>query len=286
MKRLSTVAALLTALALVGAPAYADNNNGQDDGQGFAFTTGTTGQQFGLQLGVGQTQGRGHGREHGHGEQARFNARSLVTVTGTIAAVDTATSAVSVTVQTLPQRVATFRQLKGTVLAFSTDTATQVRRNNATATVGSLAVGDHVSIRARVSLTTVNGAQTLAWYATRINANAVSPTPAPTPAPAPANLNFGLDGVIVGNNGVNTLTISTLSAHLGDGLPIKGNAVQGTTFTVTTDTATVITRGTATLTFAQLLALPFPPVSVHGTCSATLPLVCTAQRIDVVVPTA
>ena len=277
MTRRTKVAALLTALALVGAPAFADDNQGDgpSGGQAFGFTPG-------VGVSVGQVQG--HGRAHeSHG---RVDTRALVTLTGSIASVDTATSSVSVLVKTLPQRVVAFRQLKGTAVTVGTDTATQIRRNGAQAVFGALTVGDHVAIRARVTLTTVNGAQTLAWYAVRINAAATTTTPTPTPTPAPANLNFGLDGVIVGNNGVNTLTVSTLAAHLGNGLPLQAGAVQGTTFTVTTDTSTVIMRGTATLTFAQLLALPFPPVHVHGTCSATLPLVCTAQRIDVVVPTA
>ncbi len=257
MKKLSIAVAAVAALALVGTPAYADNN------------------------GHGKSRGHEHASEaRGHGHSERNRAQ----VTGSITAVDTSTAKVTVLVKTLPQARNLFRHLKGTSVTFLTDTATQIHRGETQTGFASLTVGDKVSIKALLTVTTSNGVQTLSWYAQRINA-AAPRLPAPAPAPQPANLNFRLGGVVVGNNGVNTLTSSVYAANFGGGLTLKGNAVVGTSFTVQTDTATVIMRGTSQLTYAQLITLPFPAVTMTGTCTAVAAPVCTAARIDVAVPT-
>ena len=257
MKKLSIAVAAVAALALVGTPAYADNNG----------------------------HGKGKGSEHSSAARAHAHSeKNHAQVTGSITAVDTSTAKVTVLVKTLPQDRKMFRQLKGTSVTFLTDTATQIRRGETQTGFASLMVGDKVSIKALLTVSTSNGVQTLSWYALRINASAPQ-LPAPTPAPQPASLNFRLGGVVVGNNGVNTLTSSVYAANFGGGLTLKGNAVVGTTFTVLTDTSTVIMRGNTQLTYAQLLALPFPAVTMTGTCTAVATPVCTAARIDVAVPT-
>lgn len=256
MKKLSIAIAAVAALALVGTPAYADNNG----------------------------HGKGKGAEHSAAGKAHGLAvRNQVQVTGSISALDTATAKVTVLVKTLPQDRALFKTLKGTSVAFLTDTATQIRRGETQTGFASLMVGDKVSIKATLSVTTLNGVQTLSWYASRINAAAAK---VETPEQNASNLNFRLGGVVVGNNGASTLTLSVFSADFGNAVNVNEKAVVGTLFTVSTDTSTVIMRGTTSLTYAQLTALSFPAVSVSGTCTATTTPVCTAKRIDVIVPTA
>ncbi len=259
MKKLSIAVAAVAVLALVGTPAYADNGHGKGRGS--------------------EHSSEAHGHWHGLKNQAQ--------VTGSIAALDTATAKVTVLVKTLPQNRALFRTLKGTSVTFLTDTATWIRRGETQTGFASLMVGDKVSIKATLTVSTLNGVQTLSWYASRINASGPRTwTPAPTPAPTESNLDFRLGGVIVGNNAVNALTLSVFSSHFGDGVSATGKASVGSLYTLYTDSSTVITRGTTNLSFAQLIALSFPPVSVTGTCTAAVTPVCTAKRIDVMVPTA
>ena len=256
MKQLSIAVAAVAVLALVGTPAYADNN-GHDKGKRAEHSASA----------------------HGHWLAVKNKAQ----VTGRITGLDTATAKVTVLVKTLPQDRTLFRTLKGTSVVFLTDTATQIRRGETQTGFASLMVGDHVSIKAVLTVGTLNGAQTLSWYAARINAAAAK---VETPEQHDANLNFRLGGVVVGNNLASTLTLSVFSAQFGNGVSTSGKAVAGSLYTLSTDTSTVIMRGTTSLTYAQLIGLTFPAVTVSGTCTATTTPVCTAKRIDVIVPTA
>ncbi len=260
MKKLSIAVAAVAALALVGTPAYADNN--------------------------GHGHGKGHGAERSAAAREHANVlKHRVQVTGSITALDTSTAKVTVLVKTLPQNQKIFRQLKNTAVTFLTDTATQIRRSDTQTGFASLMVGDHVSIKAAISWTSVNSVRTLSWYALRINARAADTTP--TPTPAEANLNFRLGGVIVGNNGTNTLTVSVLNASIGNGLTLNARSVAGSKFTVFTDTSTVISgiSSPSSPSYQQLTLLSFPAVNMTGTCTAGVTPVCTASRIDVIVST-
>jgi hypothetical protein len=215
--------------------------------------------------------------DNNQGKAKGKTTQLLVEATGTIKAL--AAPSITVTLKTASMsdktRAVAQAMLRAGVVTFGTDTNTVFKRGTAN-TFASLAVGDKVELRAKCTLTP------LTCVATRVIA-----APAPTPKPAPLHLGFALEGVVTGNSG-SALTVVVVRASAGDDNPLKPKSILGTAFNVLADTSTAVVKAGVTTTGLAAVATvtPYAAVNVSGTCASTLPIVCTAKRITVIVPTA
>ncbi len=213
-----------------------------------------------------------------HGKAKGKVTQKLIELTGTVTALSAPSITVNVKTASMSDKTRGIGQavLKTGSVTFGTDTHTTFKRGTAN-TFGSLMVGDRVSLRANCSLNPLN------CVATRVIAS-----PARTPKPAPLHLGFALAGVIQTNSG-SAFTVVVVRASAGNDNPLKPKAILGTQYSVSADTNTVVVKaGVAnTMGTGAVAALgTWTPVNVSGTCTNTLPTVCTAKRIAVIVPTA
>ena len=156
------------------------------------------------------------------------------------------------------------------IVTVKSDSATVVKRGGVAAAFTTIAVNDRVNLRA----TCVAGTPIICT-ASRIYAMA--------PVVKPLRLNLSVRGVVV-SNAVGVLgVVVTNEPEVGSDNTFKGKTILGTTVTIHTDTATVVTKAGAAVTVASLTG--FPAVSVQAICTPTTPAVCTAKRITVIVPT-
>lgn len=211
---------------------------------------------------------------HGKGKQTQ----QLIEVTGTIKALAAPNIAVTVRTASMSDRTRTIARamLRAVVVNFGTDTNTVIRRGNAN-NFPSLVIGDKVELRAKCTLTP------LTCLATRVTA-----APAPAPRPSPLHLGFALEGVVTANSGTQ-FNVVVVRASAGDDTALKPRSILGTPYTVFADTTTAVLRGgglVGTGFAAVSTVTPYAAVNVSGTCTSTLPVICTAKRITVIVPTA
>lgn len=207
------------------------------------------------------------------GEGKGLAKQVSIEVNGTVASiVDTNTVTVLVKEASQPKELkALAKTLKDTTITVKSDTTTVVKRNGAVVKLNGLTVGDRVNLRAKCVAGTP-----VVCVASRVTA-------VPAPAPKPLHLNIAIKGVVV-SNASGVLGVVVTNAEFDRDVTLKAKAVLGTTFTLQTDTSTVVTKAGAPITVAALTG--FPAVSVQGSCTNATPAVCTAKRITVIVPTA
>ncbi|MHB0929228.1 MAG: hypothetical protein ACYC3W_10090 [Candidatus Nanopelagicales bacterium] len=224
----------------------------------------------GTQAAVAADHKNNQGKDKGRAQQ------QLVEVNGTIRAL--AAPSITVAVKTASRgegtRAFAAALLNAHSFTFATDTNTAIRRGNAKG-FASLVVGDKVQLRARCTATP------LTCVATRVNAAA-----APAPKPAPLHLGFAITGVVIAPAAPvagSTLTVVVVRASDGEDNPLLPKTILGKQFPINTDTATAVYSGDLASSFSALVN--FPAVTIAGTCTSATPTVCTAKRINVIVPT-
>ncbi len=162
------------------------------------------------------------------------------------------------------------RALHHAIVTVKSDSTTVVKRGGTAAAFTTIAVNDRVNLRA----TCVAGTP-IVCTASRIYAMA--------PVVKPLRLNLGVRGVVISNAAGVLGVVVTNEPEVGSDNTFKGKTILGTTVTIQTDTATVVSKAGAAVTVASLTG--FPAVSVQAICTPTTPAVCTAKRITVIVPT-
>lgn len=168
---------------------------------------------------------------------------------------------------------AALRVYKDRDITLGTDTATSVRRDDRSATLASLRVGDVVRAWARCTLVTANNTTTATCRAYRIQAW----TPQP---PKPANLTA--TGVVTARTPVSlTVTPSRVDAD-SRGRSIEAAIRAAKSLTAAIDSKTVV-RLADTNVPIDLVAIG-GTVKLHLTCVTTAPYPCTASRIEILTP--
>ena len=198
------------------------------------------------------------------------NVSGIIQFVGTVkSVVDTATITVLVSETTDAKATKDItKAMRRATVVVKADSATVVTRAGVTAPFTAIAVKDRVNVRARCTLGTP-----IVCLAKRVNA-----------FPPKLHLGLAVRGTVVSNTAGVLGVVVVVPGAIGDDSALKARAIIGTTLSFQTDTKTVVTKAGATVTVASLTG--FPAVNVSGSCTATTPVVCTARRIIVLVPTA